>query len=113
MRLRTNRPPWIETQPRVQQEYEANRSRTVNRQLYLTPQWKQLRTIFLAEHPVCSVPGCGKPATVVDHVLAHRGEEAMFFDTTNMQALCKRHHDQKTARHDGGFGRTRTPPEAA
>ena len=37
-------------------------------------------------------------ATVVDHIEPHRGNWARFIDPANHQSLCKRHHDQKTAR---------------
>jgi len=41
---------------------------------------------------------------VVDHIVPHRGDRALFWDTSNWQPLCKPHHDAKTAREDGGFG---------
>lgn len=48
---------------------------------------------------------CGAPATVVDHIIPHRGDlsSAAFWDETNWQPLCKRHHDRKTAR-EGRWG---------
>ena len=39
-------------------------------------------------------------ATVVDHVVPHRGDEQLFWDRSNWRALCKRCHDQKTRRED-------------
>lgn len=33
------------------------------------------------------------PANVVDHVKAHKGDETLFFDPSNLQSLCKPHHD--------------------
>ena len=47
-------------------------------------------------------------ATVVDHIVPHRGDMRLFWDTKNWQAMAKSCHDRKTARHDGGFGRART-----
>jgi 5-methylcytosine-specific restriction enzyme A len=41
---------------------------------------------------------------VVDHITPHRGDERLFWDTANHQAMAKRCHDPKTAREDGGFG---------
>ena len=32
-------------------------------------------------------------ATVVDHIRAHKGNEALFFDANNLASLCKTHHD--------------------
>ena len=41
---------------------------------------------------------------IVDHIIPHRGDLEMFWNQLNHQALCKRCHDSKTAREDGGFG---------
>jgi 5-methylcytosine-specific restriction protein A len=46
-------------------------------------------------------------AVVVDHIIPHKGDKALFWDSGNWQALCKRCHDVKTATEDGGFGRNR------
>jgi len=97
-------------QPRVEQErlqrYERERRNTANRRLYHTPEWRALRALHLREHPLCSdVSGCRRRATVVDHAIPHRGDNARFFDPANLRSLCKPHHDRKTARFDGGFGR--------
>jgi 5-methylcytosine-specific restriction protein A len=43
-------------------------------------------------------------ATVVDHIIPHKGDMAIFWNKSNHQALCKTHHDIKTASEDGGFG---------
>ncbi|CAH1653514.1 5-methylcytosine-specific restriction protein A [Hyphomicrobiales bacterium] len=72
--------------------------------------WRRARTHFLAHHPLCVVcesEGVIAPATVVDHRVPHRGDQALFWDVTNWQPLCKAHHDRKTATEDGGFGRGR------
>ena len=47
-------------------------------------------------HPLCvmcQADGRVEPATVVDHIKPHRGDSAMFWDRSNWQSLCKRHHD--------------------
>ena len=36
------------------------------------------------------------PATVVDHVRPHKGNPAVFWDSTNLQSLCVQCHDAKT-----------------
>lgn len=46
----------------------------------------------------CAKRGIRTRATVVDHVVPHRGDWARFIDRANLQSLCKHHHDQKTAR---------------
>jgi 5-methylcytosine-specific restriction enzyme A len=99
-------------QPRAEQErvraYDRARASTANRSLYRTAAWKTLRKLHLEEYPGCNSPGCRRPASVVDHVRAHRGNNALFFDQANLQSLCKQCHDRKTVRHDGGFGNARS-----
>lgn len=65
--------------------------------------WRRLRAWYLARHPICELAGCLDPATDVDHIVAKArggGDEL-----NNLQALCHRHHSQKTALRDGGLGR--------
>ena len=67
--------------------------------------WRKARETYLRRNPLCVI--CEKetrltPATVVDHIIPHRGNQELFWDTTNnWQALCKRCHDIKTATEDG------------
>ena len=61
--------------------------------------WQRARRIFLASHPLCV--RCLKEkkitkATVVDHIIPHRGDQRLFWDETNWQPLCKDCHDKKT-----------------
>jgi 5-methylcytosine-specific restriction enzyme A len=32
-------------------------------------------------------------ATVVDHIRPHKGDPRLFWNSTNLQSLCKKHHD--------------------
>jgi 5-methylcytosine-specific restriction protein A len=41
---------------------------------------------------------------VVDHIIPHKGDKDLFWDSNNWQPLCKTCHDEKTAREDGAFG---------
>lgn len=69
--------------------------------------WQKARQTFLLRSPLCvecSRNGRVTEARVVDHVVPHRGDQDLFWDTSNWQALCKRCHDVKTATEDGGFG---------
>ena len=69
---------------------------------YLLPIWTDdLRPAQLLREPFCrecARQGIRTRATVVDHVRPFRGDWALFIDPANHQSLCKRHHDQKTAR---------------
>ena len=75
--------------------------------LYCTNRWQRIRQSILSAEPLCAE--CARqdkitPATVVDHIIPHKGDLALFYDTSNLQPLCKRCHDAKTVREDGGFG---------
>ncbi|MES2787635.1 MAG: HNH endonuclease signature motif containing protein [Pseudomonadota bacterium] len=64
--------------------------------MYNTKRWYRLRWVQLQKDPLCA--DCAKrrksvPATVVDHIKAHRGDEELFFDAENLQSLCKPCHD--------------------
>jgi 5-methylcytosine-specific restriction enzyme A len=68
-------------------------------------QWRKKSEAYRRAHPVCEVPGCGRPSEHTDHV---DGDNTNW-EPHNLQALCRSHHSQKTALHDGGFGNARTP----
>lgn len=71
-------------------------------------QWRKARTLFLREKQYCvecALYGIKTIATVVDHIVPHKGDYNLFWDSNNWQALCKECHDRKTAKHDGGFGK--------
>lgn len=62
-------------------------------------QWEKYRKEFLINHPLCEDCLSKKilrAATVVDHIVAHKGDERLFWDGQNHQALCKQCHDMKT-----------------
>lgn len=87
--------------------------------------WQQAREGYLRSHPFCVEHERRSDlvqATVVDHKVPHKLDEAMesgdaaritkakalFWDSNNWQSLCKECHDKKTAREDGAFGNPRT-----
>lgn len=71
--------------------------------------WRRYREAFLKAHPLCAE--CQRqrrttPARVVDHIRDHKGDQALFWDPTNHQALCDytspwNCHGQKTGRGSG------------
>jgi len=66
------------------------------RRLYSTKGWHRLRTAQLRDNPLCRLCadlGHTTPATVVDHIQPHKGNESLFYDAANLQSLCKRCHD--------------------
>ena len=68
--------------------------------------WQKARLSFLRKHPLCSMCnqlGVAKAATVVDHIIPHRDNHKLFWDTANWQALCKPCHDRhKQAQENSG-----------
>lgn len=64
--------------------------------LYASKKWKNLSKNYLIDNPICVQ--CDSQATVVDHIEPHLNDPLLFWDISNFQALCKHHHDQKTAK---------------
>jgi len=81
---------------------QQDRQRGSSTQRGYGSRWQSARTGFLNHNPDCTQ--CGSTATVVDHIVPHKGDNDLFWDRSNWQPLCKRCHDAKTARNDGGFG---------
>mgnify|MGYP002144983668 CR=1 FL=1 len=69
--------------------------------------WQAARVVYLAEHPCCAMcaqRGVVAAATVVDHVVPHRGDMALFWRRSNWQPLCKPCHDRHKQRSERGGG---------
>jgi 5-methylcytosine-specific restriction protein A len=73
--------------------------------------WQRAREAYLQAHPLC-VRCAAKDrvvaATVVDHIIPHKGDMTLFWNSGNWQPLCKPCHDLKTATEDGGFATRKT-----
>ena len=70
--------------------------------------WQKASRTYLRRHPLCracTYAGRHTAATVVDHIIPHKGDRDRFWDSDNWQPLCKQCHDRKTVLEDGGFGR--------
>lgn len=64
--------------------------------LYKSPRWLKLKAEQLRKSPhcVCRIhAGQQVRADVVDHIVKHYGDQAIFFDPTNLQSLAKGCHD--------------------
>lgn len=70
--------------------------RPSSRERGYTRQWEKARLDFLRHHPFCAM--CGNPADLVDHVTPHRGDEALFWNFNNWQALCTPCHNRHKQR---------------
>lgn len=67
--------------------------------------WRKMRARFLQQPEnvfcvECMKRGVLTRATVVDHIIPHRGDQELFWDQSNWQALCKSCHDRKTRTKD-------------
>lgn len=77
-------------------------------------QWRRARDAFLAEpdNALCRMCLAADPprvtaASVVDHIVPHRGDRALFWDRRNWQGLCEtchNRHKQRLERAAGGRG---------
>lgn len=82
-------------------EFSAERARGGADARGYDAKWRAARKLFLHRHPLCvmcQAEGRLTPATVVDHIIPHRGDQKLFWDQTNWQPLCAAHHNQKTGR---------------
>ena len=72
--------------------------------------WQRESKAFLRANPLCAEclrENRVKAATLVDHIIPHKGDMILFWDKSNWQPLCDHHHAVKTAKEDGGFGNRR------
>lgn len=71
-------------------------ARGSSRERGYTSRWDKASATFKQHHPLCR--GClalGKqvPTEVVDHVVPHKGNQAIFWDSSKWQSACRWHHD--------------------
>lgn len=65
--------------------------------------WQKYRAVFLTRNPLCAMHhklGQIVPATVVDHITPHRGDQTLFWDKTNHQPLCESCHNRHKQRQE-------------
>jgi len=62
--------------------------------LYNTNRWRKLRQQWLAHQPHCRFCQNGTVGRVVDHIVPHKGNEELFWNTNNLQTLCQPCHDR-------------------
>ena len=80
-----------------------------NRDSLYGRRWKKARAAYLRANPLCVFcerRGRVTAATVVDHIIPHRGDARLFWDRSKWQSLCKPHHDSaKQAEEKSGVVR--------
>lgn len=83
--------------PRQKRSKEAQKYR----KFYRLSRWTKLSKTIRADEPLCRIclsKGISNPSQVVDHIIPHKGNEDLFWSSENLQAICKRCHDRKSAR---------------
>lgn len=69
--------------------------------------WDKARKSYLASHPhcvMCAQQGQQGKAEHVDHIKAHKGDQALFWSMANWQGLCGAHHNStKQAEERRGY----------
>jgi len=93
-------------QHRKKEQREYNHKRGGSTQQGYGYKWQQYRERYLRENPMCVIrgPRCMIKANEVDHIKPHKGDQALFWDPANHQAVCKLCHSSKTAKEDGRWG---------
>lgn len=82
--------------PAKQPSWRTDRRKTAERGY--GARWQKARAEYLSRPEnvlcvMCGAEGRITAATVVDHITPHRGDEALMWDESNWQPLCKPHHD--------------------
>ncbi|QEX18510.1 HNH endonuclease [Hypericibacter terrae] len=99
-----HRPQGARTEAQRKADYDQRRG-TARKRGY-DSRWDKARKAYLAKHPLCvkhEAKGETVAAIIVDHIIPHRGDKALFWDSDNWQPLCKPCHDAKTATEDSAF----------
>lgn len=88
-------------------QYERDRLSSHQRGYDTT--WHKARLQYLRRYPLCrhcEDEGKLTSATEVDHIIPHKGDTALFWDSkNNWQSLCKTHHSIKTNEEMGRVAR--------
>ena len=92
-----------ECQRRIQRERKARHDarRPSARARGYNHEWRKARLEYLTMHPhcrECAKHGLTRLATVVDHVIPHRGDKRLFWHRANWQPLCQPCHDSTKQR---------------
>ncbi|MFG1188606.1 HNH endonuclease signature motif containing protein [Xanthobacter flavus] len=71
---------------------EADARRPSARDRGYDSRWDAERAAYLKAYPKCA--RCPATATVVDHIIPHKGDRNLFWSRSNWQPLCRTCHDR-------------------
>lgn len=77
------------------------RTKSYSRRYECGKGWEKARLTYLGDHPLCvdcERNGRTTAATVVHHLIAHKGDPDLFWDQDNWEASCTACHNKRTAR---------------
>ena len=75
---------------------------------YRTSRWKDTRAYVLRRDPscrMCAYVGRLTPSCVADHLVAHDGDDVLFWDTLNIWGLCNLCHNSVKQRMENAIRR--------
>lgn len=86
---------------RIELDREADRRRGSARDRGYTTKWDKASKGHLDHHPLCVYCAMGAwgedprdtPATLVDHLIPHRGDQAVFWNRADWTSSCAECHD--------------------
>lgn len=92
----------------IARKREAEQRRPSARARGYDGKWERESRAFLVlpEHRLCAC-GCGRPAEVVDHKIAHKGDPRLFWNRSNWQPMARGCNSRKAVREEGAFGNRR------
>lgn len=96
-------------QPKTAQATRS--STTVNDHIYQSTKWRKLRDRKFKQNPICE--HCIKynkitPTDVIDHIIPILDDESLAYVYNNLQGLCNRCHNTKTAKETADRKTTKT-----
>lgn len=66
---------------------------------YSSADWRRLRRSFISRNPLCQHcldRGLIRKADVVDHIIERKDDDSLRLNSSNLQSLCHRCHNNKT-----------------
>ena len=91
------------TPQKIDSSWRSNKSSTERGYGY---RWQKARERFLRLNPLCvycKEKGRVEVANVVDHIVPHRGNQEIFWDESQWQALCKSCHDSTKQKEENSM----------
>lgn len=107
MKLKSLKPRLVVSKPQQKELAVSWRDGKSSAQRGYGYKWQQHRLRFLQLNPLCVYcehDGRVTEATVVDHMVPHKGDQKLFWDTENHQALCAPCHSSVKQREEKAGG---------